>query len=172
MDGHLNDVSRRGFLASTALFVLAGSSAFLLAACGDTGSKRPTASGSAPGKAVTLHRQEGCGCCATYAEYLEENGFTVDINTVDDMDPIRERYGIPEDAVGCHTSVIDDYVVEGHVPVEAIERLLSERPAIEGISVVGMPSNSPGMGAPTGQPLEILSFGDGRVATYMSVATF
>lgn len=77
-------------------------------------------------------------CCATYADYLRENGFTVEMNTSADLEPVRERYRIPEDAVGCHTSVVDGYVVEGHVPVEAIDRLLAERPTVDGISVVGM----------------------------------
>ena len=68
--------------------------------------------------------------------------------------------------------MIDGYVVEGHVPVEAIDRLLSEQPDLDGISVVGMPVNSPGMGEPNGDPLEVLSIRDGRVAAYMSVTTF
>lgn len=119
-----------------------------------------------------MYRQEGCSCCATYAEYLGDNGFTVDMRTLEDLKPIREQYRIPEAAVGCHTSVIDGYVVEGHVPVEAIDRLLSERPEIDGISVVGMPTNSPGMGKPDGQPLDILSIRNGRVEDFMSVTTF
>ncbi len=124
------------------------------------------------GTAVTLYRQEGCSCCATYADYLRENGFTVDMDTMDDLEPIRAEHGVPEAGVGCHTSVIDGYVVEGHVPVEAIDRLLSEQPDLDGISVVGMPVNSPGMGEPNGDPLEVLSIRDGRVAAYMSVTTF
>lgn len=108
----------------------------------------------------------------TYGEYLEENGLRVRIETLEDVAPVRERYGIPEEAVGCHTSIIDGYVVEGHVPVAAIQRLLAERPAIDGITVTGMPSNSPGMGEPNGQPLTILSFRDGRTSDYMSVTTF
>ena len=142
------------------------------AACGRSGSERAQPSGPERGAAVTLYRQEGCSCCATYADYLRENGFTVDMNAVDDLEPVRDRHGIPEAGVGCHTSVVDGYVVEGHVPVEAIDRLLSERPAVDGISVVGMPTNSPGMGEPNGEPLEILSFRDGQVADYMSVTTF
>lgn len=94
------------------------------------------------------------------------------METLDDLQPIRERYRIPDAGVGCHTLVIDGYVVEGHVPVEAIDRLLSERPQLDGIAVVGMPPNSPGMGGPNGEPLEILSFRDGRVSDYMSVTTF
>lgn len=121
---------------------------------------------------MTLYRQEGCSCCATYADYLGENGFAVDMNTLDDLEPIRERYGIPEEAVGCHTSLVDGYVVEGHVPVEAINRLLSERPPFDGISVVGMPVSSPGMGEPNGRPLDVLSFRGGTVDDYMTLTTF
>ena len=94
------------------------------------------------------------------------------MNTMDDLDPIRAEHGVPEEGVGCHTSVIDEYVVEGHVPVEAIDRLLSERPALDGISVVGMPANSPGMGEPNGEPLDVLSFRGESVEDYMSVTTF
>ena len=119
-----------------------------------------------------MYRQEGCSCCATYADYLRDNGFGVDMETVKDLGPIREQHGIPKAGVGCHTSLVDGYVVEGHVPVEAIERLLSERPTLDGISVIGMPANSPGMGEPNGEPLEVLSFRGGRVADYMSVSTF
>lgn len=158
-------ISRRGFLRSAGVLVVG---AGVLAACGDTALPR-----AAPrGTSVTLYRQEGCSCCATYADYLHQNGFTVDMKTVDDLGPTRTKYGIPEDAVGCHTSLVKDYVVEGHVPVEAIDRLLSERPALDGISVVGMPVSAPGMGKPNGTPLEVLSFRDGRVADYMSVTTF
>lgn len=164
-------LSRRTFLRSAGLVVMVGSGVSVLAACGDT-PKQPDASATPRGIAVTLFRKEGCGCCATYADYLRDNGFTVDMNTVEDLDSIRERYRVPEAGVGCHTSVIEDYVVEGHVPVEAIDRLLSDQPAVDGISVVGMPTNSPGMGDPNGEPLEVLSIRDGRVEKYMSVMTF
>lgn len=171
-DGRHSHMSRRAFLRSTGVLALVGSSSSVIAACSDTGSKESDASSLGNGIAVTLYRQEGCSCCGAYADYLRDNGYAVDMNTLDDLDPIRERYRIPEDGVGCHTSVIDDYIVEGHVPVEAIDRLLEKRPAVDGISVVGMPVNSPGMGEPNGQPLEVLSFRDGRVADYMSVTTF
>ena len=171
-DRHDDHLGRRGFLRSAGLLMLVGSGVPVLAACGESRSGRPDASAPARGTAVTLYRQEGCSCCVTYADYLRENGFAVDMNTLDDLDGIRGEHGVPEAGVGCHTSVIENYVVEGHVPVEAIERLLSERPAIDGISVVGMPANSPGMGEPNGEPLEVLSIRDGRVAAYMSVTTF
>lgn len=165
-------LSRRGFLRVAGLCVAAGGGIAVLAACGGSGTDGPQTARPARGTAVTLYRQEGCSCCATYADYLEENGFTVRMDTLDDLGPVRERYGIPADAVGCHTSLIEGYVVEGHVPVEAINRLLADRPKIDGITVTGMPSNSPGMGEPNGQPLDILSFREGRTSDYMSVTTY
>lgn len=61
------------------------------------------------------------------------------------LDQIKKKYQIPEDFQACHTAIVNGYVVEGHVPVEEIERLLSERPAVIGIAVAGMPAGSPGM---------------------------
>ena len=164
-------ISRRMFLRSVGLALFVGSTASVVAACGDR-APRERASAPAGARSVTLHRQEGCSCCATYADYLRDNGFDVEMNTLADLTTTRERYRIPEAAVGCHTSVVDGYVVEGHVPMAAIDRLLSERPTIDGISVVGMPANSPGMGEPNGEPLTVVSFRDGQVADYMSVVKF
>lgn len=173
-EGHDGGMTRRELLRSAGgLLLVAGAGAAVLAACGESESGDARASSSTvDGAAATLYRQEGCSCCATYADYLRDNGFAVDMKTMDDLAPIREEHGIPEAAIGCHTSLLGGYVVEGHVPVEAIERLLSERQAVDGISVVGMPANSPGMGEPNGKPLDILSFRGGRVADFMSVTTF
>lgn len=167
------ELSRRRFLRRAGALVAFGAAAPLLAAaCGGPDVGRTSAPRQAQGTAVTLYRQEGCSCCATYADYLRDNGFSVAMETVDDLDPVRERYSIPEAAVGCHTSEVEDYIVEGHVPVEAIQRLLAERPEFEGISVTGMPISSPGMGEPNGTPLDVLSFRSGQVNDYMSVTTF
>lgn len=132
----------------------------------------PAAPDPVAGTAVALYRQQGCSCCTAYADYLRDNGFAVDVTTLEDLEQIRAEHAIPEGAVGCHTSVADGYVIEGHVPVEATDRLLGERPDVDGIAVVGMPVSSPGMGRPNGEPLEVLSFRNGRVAEYLSVTTF
>lgn len=97
------------------------------------------------GPAVTLYKSPNCGCCVKYVEYLKENGFTVKSIDQGDMDGIKKRYGTSRVA-SCHTALINGYVVEGHVPVPAINKLLKEKPAIVGISAPGMPMNSPGMG--------------------------
>jgi hypothetical protein len=95
--------------------------------------------------AVTLYKSPTCGCCEKYVEYLRQNGFVVTAHDTGDMNAIKKRHGVDRVA-SCHTSLIDGYVVEGHVPVSAINKLLKEKPAIAGISVPGMPMNSPGMG--------------------------
>src|SRR3989338_9804292 len=95
--------------------------------------------------AVTVYKSPTCGCCEKYVDYLRDNGFAVKAIDQNDMDGIKKRYGVTRVA-SCHTALVNGYVVEGHVPVSAINKLLKEKPAIAGISVPGMPMNSPGMG--------------------------
>lgn len=97
------------------------------------------------GQAVTVYKSPTCGCCKKYVDYLRENGFVVKAVDQNDMDSIKKRYGVTRVA-SCHTALVNGYVVEGHVPVSAINKLLKDKPAIAGISVPGMPMNSPGMG--------------------------
>ena len=104
---------------------------------------------------VTLYKNPSCTCCEGYAQYLGQNGFKVDVKPTNDLAEISRKAGIPEELEGCHTSFIGDYVVDGHVPVKTIRKLLDEKPAIAGITLPGMPSGSPGMfGEKTG-PLTI-----------------
>ena len=95
--------------------------------------------------AVTVYKSPACGCCEKYVGYLRENGFAVKAVNESNMDAIKKRYGMSHVA-SCHTALVNGYVIEGHVPVSAIRKLLKEKPAIPGISAPGMPMNSPGMG--------------------------
>lgn len=63
-----------------------------------------------------------------------------------DRDTFRAANRVPAEAASCHTAEVDGYLIEGHVPAEAIERLLDERPTAVGLAVAGMPGDSPGMG--------------------------
>jgi hypothetical protein len=94
---------------------------------------------------VTVYKSPTCGCCEKYVDYLRENGFAVKAIDENDMDAVKKRYGVSHLA-SCHTALVGGYVVEGHVPVGAIRKLLKEKPTITGISAPGMPMNSPGMG--------------------------
>jgi hypothetical protein len=94
---------------------------------------------------ATLYKNPQCSCCEGYAAYLRENGFDVDVKPTNDLAEISQKAGVPEAYQGCHTMFVADYVVDGHVPVDVIRRLLSERPPIAGITLPGMPTGSPGM---------------------------
>lgn len=94
---------------------------------------------------VTLYKSPTCGCCEAYVKYLKANGFEVDAINSDDMNRIKQEKQVGK-LTSCHTSLIGGYVVEGHVPVAAIQKLLHDKPKLVGISVPGMPANSPGMG--------------------------
>ena len=97
---------------------------------------------------ATLYKNPQCTCCEGYAQYLEKNGFQVDVKPTNDLAEISRNAGVPEALEGCHTMFVGGYVVDGHVPVAVIRKLLAEKPAIAGITLPGMPSGSPGMDGP------------------------
>jgi hypothetical protein len=110
---------------------------------------------SASAVQVTLYKNPQCSCCEGYVAYLKENGFTVESKPTNDLAEISRKAGVPEAFQGCHTAFIEGYVVDGHVPIEAIRKLLAEHPAIAGITLPGMPLGSPGMGGAKTEPFAI-----------------
>ncbi len=103
------------------------------------------------GQAIHVMKDPNCGCCSAWIEILENDGFAV--TTEASAGTLLMRYkldnGIPQEMVSCHTGRIDGYMIEGHVPVADIRRLLDERPDAVGLAVPGMPYGSPGMGPET-----------------------
>lgn len=93
---------------------------------------------------------------------MVENGYNVKSENVQNLTEIKIRHQVPIELQSCHTAIVDGYVIEGHVPVQEIERLLSERPDIVGIGVAGMPAGSPGMDSPgtTAQLYDVVAFDD------------
>jgi hypothetical protein len=94
---------------------------------------------------ATVYKNPECGCCEKYADYLQEHGFEVKVVVSHDLSLIKQQHGVPAQLRSCHTTVIDGYVVEGHIPLNTVRRLLAERPDIKGISLPGMPLGAPGM---------------------------
>lgn len=115
---------------------------------------------------VTMYKNPNCECCSKWAAYLEENGFSVTSIPSENLAAIKYDNGVPNNLGACHTALIDGYVVEGHVPVEAINKLLQERPEATGIAVPGMPAGSPGM-AEEPTPVDVYFFnGSDQVAYF------
>jgi hypothetical protein len=123
------------------------------------------------GLEVTVYRSPTCGCCGKWAEHVQAAGFRVREVEVSDLETVKRIQGVPARLASCHTAVVDGYVIEGHVPVADVQRLLRERPAVRGLAVPGMPTGSPGMELP-GRPAdayEVLAFDDqGRSRVFSS----
>ncbi|BCB17175.1 DUF411 domain-containing protein [Bosea sp. ANAM02] len=101
---------------------------------------------------MIVTRDPNCGCCGNWVEHIKAAGFPVDVVQVNDVMPLKARLGVPEALMSCHTAEIGGYVIEGHVPAEAVKRLLIERPKAIGLAVPGMPVGSPGMEVPGQAP--------------------
>lgn len=98
--------------------------------------------------AVTVYKNAQCGCCRKWVDHLREEGFEVTAKDVDDLAAIKTKLGVPASLTSCHTAIVGQYVVEGHVPAGDIRKLLAEKPRVAGVGVPGMPVGSPGMEVP------------------------
>ncbi len=143
-------------------------SVFILAACTPSTSQTSHSPGDQAKAELVVYKTPTCGCCKKWVTHLEEAGFKVKTTDLEDLSPIKTQFSVPQNFRSCHTAVVDGYVVEGHVPADVIEKMLSEKPDIAGISVPGMPIGSPGMEV-EGRPADrykIIAFdkaGKGRV---------
>ncbi len=112
---------------------------------------------------IVVYKSPTCGCCGEWTKHMEENGFDVEVKDVTDLASVKARFNVPDNLQSCHTALIGDYVIEGHVPAVEVQRLLQQRPdKVIGLAVPGMPSGAPGMnyGSPS-QPYEVIAFEDG-----------
>lgn len=108
---------------------------------------------------AVMYKNPGCECCDGHAEALRRAGFGVTVISTQDLAAVKARAGVPAALQGCHTLLVGGYAVEGHVPVAAVQRLLAQSPAVQGIALPGMPAGSPGMGGAKTAPFRVLSFG-------------
>ena len=113
-----------------------------------------------------LYKNPQCSCCEIYAAYLKQNGFDVELKPTNDLAQISAKAGVPGDLEGCHTMFIDGYAFDGLVPVDIVKKVLSEHPAIAGVTLAGMPTGAPGMPGAKTAPLKIYAFTkDGKAPT-------
>ncbi len=120
-------------------------------------------------RVIEVYKGRYCRCCELYVDYLENRGFEVNVTVVDDIQLEHEKFKVPNEMSSCHISQVGGYVVVGHVPVEAIEKLLKEKPEIRGISLPEMPSGSPGMPGEKIKPFVIYSLGDSGTDVFMKL---
>ncbi len=125
--------------------------------------------GFGAGQTVVMYKSPNCGCCSGYAQALEAEGFRVEVVKDNDMASEKERFGIPQDKQSCHTIAMGDYVVEGHVPLEAVAKLLKEKPEIDGIGLPRMPAGTPGMPGVKRAPYEVYQLNNGVASPYVTI---
>ena len=94
---------------------------------------------------VVVSKDPSCGCCSGWVEHLKAAGFPVEVRETSEINRLKVRLGVPNALASCHTAEVSGYVVEGHVPADAVKRLLAEKPRAKGLAVPGMPVGSPGM---------------------------
>ena len=118
-------------------------------------------------RVIKVYKDPNCGCCREWIKHLQQNGFTVEVVDMPDLSAVKTKYGVSSELQACHTGVIGDYVIEGHVPADLIVKMLQEKPAIAGLAVPGMPAGSPGMEGASKERYDVLTFDRaGRTSVY------
>ena len=124
------------------------------------GSNQNQIANNLQGVSADVYMSPTCGCCRVFESILAKEGIKTNRITRDNMSSVKQEYKIPKELESCHTTIISGYVVEGHIPVEAIAKLVSEKPAIRGIAMPGMPAGSPGMPGSKTDSFEIFELND------------
>jgi hypothetical protein len=118
---------------------------------------------------VEVFKTASCGCCYGYVLFLEEEKFKVKQTDMRSLHLIKKKYNIPLKMQSCHTTILGKYFIEGHVPIEAINKLLKEQPDIDGIALPGMPTGTPGMPGEKEEPYVIYQLVDGKSSVFMTI---
>ena len=110
---------------------------------------------------MTVYRSPSCGCCGVWIEHAKKHGFKIKDIKTESIEALKQKYNVPPELVSCHTTIIDGYVMEGHIPADDIKRFLEQKPELAGLAVPGMPLGTPGMEAgDLKQPFQVLAFND------------
>lgn len=130
----------------------------------------PAKKSTLAGMNAIVYRSPSCGCCGNYISYLRGLGIIVEERLENDMAAVRKQHNIPDSLASCHTTEIGGYTVEGHIPVEAIEKLIAEKPSVAGIGLGDMPAGSPGMPGAKAGLFEISEFtADGSMSLFVNI---
>jgi len=121
------------------------------------------------GHTVHVYLTPTCGCCKAWVAHMRSNGYEVIAEEIeqDQLTQLKRDNGVAVELRACHTSKIEGYTVEGHVPADLVAKMLEEQPDIAGIAVAGMPPGAPGMESRSPQRYRVMAFyNDGRTEVY------
>ena len=118
---------------------------------------------------VEVFKTPSCGCCYGYVLFLEKEKFNVKQTDMRSLHSIKQKYNIPLEMQSCHTTIIGKYFIEGHVPLETVNKLLKEQPNVDGIALPGMPIGTPGMPGKKEEPFVVYQLIDGKFSIFMTI---
>ena len=124
---------------------------------------------------MTVYRSPSCGCCGVWVDHAKKHGFKIEDIKTEEMEALKQKHNVPAELASCHTTIIDGYVMEGHIPADDIKRFLAEKPDdLIGLAVPGMPIGTPGMEArDIKQPFQVLAFNDkGEVEVFQEYQSY
>lgn len=124
---------------------------------------------------MTVYRSPSCGCCGVWVDHAKKHGFKIEDIKTEEMEALKQKHNVPAELASCHTTIIDGYVIEGHIPADDIKRFLAEKPDdLIGLAVPGMPIGTPGMEArDIKQPFQVLAFNDkGEVEVFKEYQSY
>ena len=124
---------------------------------------------------MTVYRSPSCGCCGVWIDHAKKHGFKIEDLKTKEMEALKQKYNVPAELASCHTTIIDGYVMEGHIPADDIKRFLAQKPDnLVGLTVPGMPIGTPGMEAKDiKQPFQVLAFNDkGEVEVFKEYQSY
>jgi hypothetical protein len=133
---------------------------FLAAALAAVSTAQPAPRPAGARVPITVYKTATCGCCAKWVDHMKAHGFEPAVQDLRDLSAVKMELRVPASLQSCHTAIVDGYAIEGHVPADAVTKLLAQKPRnVAGLAVPGMPIGSPGMeqGAQK-DPYEILAF--------------
>ncbi len=141
------------------IVLAAGATTLALQASEPSESSASVATDGAPGPAITIYKSPNCSCCQSWAEHLDAHGFETNIVETDNVNEVKQNHGVPREMASCHTALVGDLVIEGHVPAEDIVAYL-EAPQFNtvGLSVPGMPHGTPGMETGRKDDYQVIAF--------------
>lgn len=117
---------------------------------------------------MTIYKSPTCGCCDLYSSYIRKYGVEVTVKNVENMEEVKDKYDVPSPVYSCHTTIMNEKVVEGHIPVEGIVSLL-EDDSVSNIGMPGMPSGAPGMPGAKKGSFTIYSFDGDEVNEFIKI---
>ena len=113
-----------------------------------------------PAKNATVYKTPSCGCCKKWVDHMQKSGYTVTVHDLEDVAPIKKKYAVPDALASCHTAIVTGgYIIEGHVPADLVDKLVTQAPKdVIGLAVPGMVQGSPGMESGTAEKYDVVSF--------------